>query len=94
MEVRDLSSGPDKGTEMFVYELAVDLNAQGMGVGRSLVTALADIAKHQGCHGMWVLADQDNAAAIRTYAAAGANEPAVASVMLSWAFDDDGHGDG
>ena len=82
---------PDKGTEMFVYELAVDPSAQGMGVGRSLVTALADVAKQLGCYGMWVLADQDNAAAIRTYEAAGATAPAVASVMISWTFDDDGH---
>ena len=36
---------PDKGTEMFVYELADDPSAQGMGVGRSLVTALADVRR-------------------------------------------------
>jgi len=84
---------PDKGTEMFLYELAVDPSAQGRGVGRTLVTALAEVAKRLGCYGMWVLTDQDNAAAIRTYEAAGATEPAAVSVMVSWMFDDDGlHG--
>ena len=33
---------PDKGTEMFLYELAVDEGARNRGVGRSLVAALAD----------------------------------------------------
>lgn len=79
---------PDKGTEMFVYELAVDPGAQGKGVGRTLVTALAEVAKQRGCYGMWVLTDQDNEAAIRTYEAAGVTEPAAVSLMLTWTFDD------
>ena len=32
---------PDKGTEMFLYELGVDERFRGRGIGRSLVTALA-----------------------------------------------------
>jgi len=79
---------PDKGTEMFLYELAVDPSVQGRGVGRTLVTALAEVAKELGCYGMWVLTDQDNAAAIRTYEAAGATEPAAVSLMIAWTFDD------
>jgi len=78
---------PDKGAEMFVYELAVEPHAQGKGVGRTLVAALAEVARRSGCYGMWVLTDPDNAAAIRTYEAAGATEPAVASLMLAWTFD-------
>ncbi len=31
---------PDKGTEMFLYELAVDESARNRGIGRALVRAL------------------------------------------------------
>ena len=35
---------PDKGTEMFLYELAVDVPFRRRGIGRTLVSALAEIA--------------------------------------------------
>lgn len=76
---------PDKGTEMFLYELAVDDAAQRRGHGRALVRALADLARERGCYGMFVLTDHDNAAALATYTAAGAGAPEPA-VMLSWTF--------
>ena len=66
---------PDKGTEMFLYELAVDPAAQRRGHGRALVAALADLARERGCYGMWVLTDRDNAAAVATYTAAGGTAP-------------------
>src|SRR4051794_19545897 len=48
---------PDKGTEMFLYELGVDEQFRGRGVGRALVGALADRASERGCYDMWVLTD-------------------------------------
>ena len=45
---------PDKGTEMFLYELGVDESARRRGVGRTLVQALAALAREQGCYDMWV----------------------------------------
>jgi ribosomal protein S18 acetylase RimI-like enzyme len=57
---------PDKGTEMFLYELGVDESARRRGVGRTLVQALAAVAREAGCYDMWVLADADNAAAQAT----------------------------
>ena len=43
---------PDKGTEMFLYELGVDEPARGRGVGRRLVQALAAAAREAGCYDM------------------------------------------
>jgi len=73
---------PDKGTQMFLYELAVEPAWRRRGVGRALVAGLADRARSRGCYGMWVLTDDDNAAALRTYAAGGTR--AGAHRMLEW----------
>ena len=76
---------PDKGTEMFLYELAVDDAAQGRGIGRTLVAALADLARDGGCYGMWVLTDDDNPAAVKAYTAAGGSlEPLTR--LIAWTF--------
>jgi ribosomal protein S18 acetylase RimI-like enzyme len=76
---------PDKGTEMFLYELAVDETSRNQGVGRSLVRALAELAGERGCYGMWVLTDDGNPAALRAYAAAdGVREPEA--VLFTWTF--------
>lgn len=76
---------PDKGTEMFLYELAVDPAAQRQGHGRALVSALAELARERGCYGMFVLTDDDNGAAKATYRSAGAGLPEP-TIMLSWTF--------
>jgi ribosomal protein S18 acetylase RimI-like enzyme len=62
---------PDKGTEMFLYELAVDEPFQRQGLGKALVSALADLARERGCYGMWMLTEDDNLAAQATYERAG-----------------------
>ena len=77
---------PDKGTEMFVYELGVDEAARGRRVATALVGALRDLAVEQGCYGMWVATESDNAAALATYRAGGAGEP-ESDVVLTWTFD-------
>jgi ribosomal protein S18 acetylase RimI-like enzyme len=77
---------PDKGTEMFLYELGVDPAYRNRGVGRGLVDALARRARQNGCYGMWVLTDAGNAAALKAYRAAGGTERG-ASVMLDWHFE-------
>ena len=58
---------PDKGTEMFLYELAVDEPFRRRGIGRALVERLAALAREAGCYGMWVITDKDNDAARATY---------------------------
>jgi ribosomal protein S18 acetylase RimI-like enzyme len=76
---------PDKGTEMFLYELAVDEPSRRRGFGRALVEALAALARERGCYGMWVLTDDDNVAALATYRGAGAVKDSL-NVMLEWDF--------
>jgi ribosomal protein S18 acetylase RimI-like enzyme len=76
---------PDKGTEMFLYELGVHKDFRRRGIGRALVSALSDLAIQRGCYGMWVLTDADNDAALATYRSAGAGETEE-QVMLSWEF--------
>jgi ribosomal protein S18 acetylase RimI-like enzyme len=76
---------PDKGTEMFLYELSVGESARNRGVGRALVGALAQVGRERGCYGMWVLTDDDNPAAVRAYTAAGGRlEPLTR--LIAWEF--------
>jgi ribosomal protein S18 acetylase RimI-like enzyme len=77
---------PDKGTEMFLYELSVHPDKRNRGVGRTLVAALAQVARDLGCHDMWVATEPDNEPALATYRAAGA-EPPEPCVTLTWTFD-------
>jgi len=74
---------PDKGTEMFIYELGVEPAARLQGVATALVRALAGIARADGCYGMWVGTETDNVAAQATYRKAGADDEA-AFVLMSW----------
>ncbi len=76
---------PDKGTEMFLYELGVDEQFRGRGIGRALVGRLATLATARGCYGMWVLTDGNNTAAQATYRAAG-GMPEGTQVLFSWTF--------
>jgi len=74
---------PDKGTEMFLYELGVAPVARLQGVGAALVEALAALARDKGCYGMWVATETDNKAALATYRRAGASEE-MTFTLLSW----------
>ena len=76
---------PDKGTEMFLYELGVAPSARKRGVATELVRALAALAETRGCYGMWVAVDVDNVAALATYRRAGAQDE-TACVVQSWDF--------
>ena len=76
---------PDKGTEMFLYELAVDDNHRQRGIGTALVNVLRDLATANGCYDMWVLTDDDNEPALKTYKKSGTSESS-SPVMLTWRF--------
>jgi len=74
---------PDKGTEMFLYELAVDEAFRRRGIGKALVEELIAIARAHGCYDMWVLTDHDNDAALATYRTTGTTGES-GHVMLTW----------
>jgi ribosomal protein S18 acetylase RimI-like enzyme len=76
---------PDKGTEMFLYELSVETAHRHHGIGTALVNALADLARANGCYGMWVLVDDENAAAAATYRKADGDVESQ-PLMFSWRF--------
>jgi len=74
---------PDKGTEMFLYELGVDSGHRHHGIGTALVEELASLARSQGCYGMWVLVDDENEAAAATYRKAHGDVESQ-PLMFSW----------
>jgi ribosomal protein S18 acetylase RimI-like enzyme len=78
---------PDKGTEMFLYELAVDEDHRRRGVGAALVRALADLARELGCYDVWVLTEEQNEAAVATYRRAGGSAPS-SHVMIEFPLGD------
>jgi ribosomal protein S18 acetylase RimI-like enzyme len=81
---------PDKGTEMFLYELAVAEAAWRRGIGTALVEALRDLAVSRGCYGMWVLTEDANGAAIGTYRKAAGFE-APRPMMFGWRLGPEAH---
>jgi len=75
---------PDKTwPELFLNELGVDAAYRGRGIGRRLVTALWELGQSRGCRGMWVLTDDENVAATRTYEAAGGVRVGE-ELMIQW----------
>jgi ribosomal protein S18 acetylase RimI-like enzyme len=74
---------PDKGTELFLYELGVDEAFHRRGIATALVQALAELGRARGCSGMWVLTDRANEAALATYRRAGAAGEED-QVLLEW----------
>jgi ribosomal protein S18 acetylase RimI-like enzyme len=77
---------PDKGTEMFVYELGTHEDHRRRGVATALLDELRRIAADRGCNGLWVATEPDNAPAIATYLRAGYRGPESA-VMFERRFD-------
>ena len=76
---------PDKGTEMFLYELAVDESQRRRGHARALVAALEALARERGCTGMFVFVDDDNEAGRAAYRSAGGAD-ASRPWMVDWSF--------
>ncbi|MFJ6831952.1 GNAT family N-acetyltransferase [Streptomyces sp. NPDC091209] len=76
---------PDKGAEMFLYELAVAEPFRRRGTGRALIHELAALARERGCYGMWVGVDTGNDVALATYRSAGGKDDGTCTVV-TWDF--------
>jgi ribosomal protein S18 acetylase RimI-like enzyme len=76
---------PDKGTEMFLYELAVDEAHRRRGHGRALIEALDGLARERGCVGMFVFVDDENEAGRAAYRSAGGTD-ASRPWMVDWTY--------
>jgi ribosomal protein S18 acetylase RimI-like enzyme len=76
---------PDKGTEMFLYELGVAEGWRRRGVATRLINALADIARELGCYGMWTGTEHYNVPALAAYRSTGAAlEPGTTIVVYTF----------
>jgi ribosomal protein S18 acetylase RimI-like enzyme len=76
---------PDKGTEMFLYELGVAEPYRRRGIGRALVRRLAALGRELGYYGMWVLVDTAGDVALATYRSAGGKDDGRCTVV-TWDF--------
>ncbi|MCC8247982.1 GNAT family N-acetyltransferase [Saccharothrix luteola] len=76
---------PDKGVEMFLYELGVDEAYRRRGIASALVDRLIKLAGERGCTGVWTGTEKDNTAALATYRRADA-ELDFDTVAVSWGF--------
>ena len=73
---------PDKGIELFLYELGVHEDHRRKGIAGALLDELATIATERGCHGMWVATEADNVAALATYRSASYTPPEPCVVLV------------
>ncbi len=71
------------GTSLVMKELFVSLNARGKGVGKALLSALTDVARHEGCTRFDWATDGSNKAAQRFYAAIDAPKMAKQNYRVS-----------
>jgi [ribosomal protein S18]-alanine N-acetyltransferase len=75
---------PDSERTMLLYSLDVLESHRGRGVGKQLVGTFVEHARDRGCTEVWVLTEDDNPAALATYASAGGRRDPVNPVMFTW----------
>lgn len=76
---------PDKAPQLWINEVGVASTHRGRGIGRRLLEALLEHARHLGCREAWLGTEPENVAARRLYAAAGGREAPM--VMVSFDLD-------
>ncbi|MEO9325186.1 GNAT family N-acetyltransferase [Nocardioides sp. C4-1] len=79
---------PDRGTEMFIYDMRVDESQRGRRIGHAMLDALESLAFDTQSRGVWVVTGtgERNAGARATFKSRGATED-VDRVRYSWRTD-------
>ncbi len=75
---------PDKDPVLFIDEVGVIDDFQKKGIGKTVVQAMCDHGKSLGCSEAWVLTDESNEAAIKTYLGAGGKKTHESIVMVDF----------
>lgn len=60
-----------QSSEMYLYDLAVDISYQRQGIGKQLLSALTEYCQKNNCHEFFVQADAVDEHAIEFYRATG-----------------------
>jgi ribosomal protein S18 acetylase RimI-like enzyme len=79
---------PDKARpELWVNEVGVAPSHQNRGVGKAIMNALLEFARHAGCAEAWVLTERNNQPAMGLYKAAGGEEEQEEIVMFTFRLE-------
>ncbi len=78
---------PDKPPALFVNELGTREPYQRRGLGRAVLMALIERARTEGCKGIWLGTEMDNAPARALYQALGGQEMVFAGYGWDDAFE-------
>jgi ribosomal protein S18 acetylase RimI-like enzyme len=79
---------PDKRSELFLNEISVMQETRRRGVARALINELKRVGRELECVSMWVLTDEDNAAAMGLYQATGGRWDGDLQVMFEYDLTD------
>ncbi len=77
---------PDKGVELFIYELGVAEAFRRRGVAAPLLDAFAALGRELDCYDMFVLTEADNDVARSFYASTPATDDGL-QVMYTWPLE-------
>ena len=75
---------PDKQAELFLNEIGVIERDRRRGVARALIDELKRLGRERGCAAIWVLTDEENAAAMGLYAGTGGTWNGDRQVMFEY----------
>ena len=79
---------PDKPQpEFWINEVGVSPAYRQRGVGKALMRALLQVARHLGCREAWVLTERDNQPAMQLYTSVGGEEGSEQTVMFTFRLE-------
>ena len=85
---------PDKRPELFLNELGVAESMRRRGAATAMMQELTRLCRELGCVTIWVLTDEDNPAAMATYARSGATWDGRRHIMFELDLTTDAVGGG